>query len=813
MHLPPRRADARYRDLRSIFAAGLPFLVLLAYMFFTGGSDDDGAPQPGRPSAPLRTAPPKGITVVLIIDSMGETNGSDSELMPRLAALESTSLYGPLHSCAANFTLPCLLTSFEGRQSPFLTALSNFSGEATGRPNWLDSMRRAGFRLAFVGDHTLPDIYPDAFVTEKNYENLRIPSDENDQFGFDHTLEWIDAREHDAIITHIVGTDKVSHRERPGTPEYVKIFRRADTFIGEVAARLDPKRDTLLVFGDHGHGPEGHHTREAWYLFRGPGVTPARLPLDQTTIPFLLSRIHDLSLPQNYEGELPWAAFSASTETSKASEAAWRSKQAGRWNLRQLRASRADLNAEHARHAASRDDAPAKNLLAAIPWLLHLILIGAAIAGYFSGQTPIHPSYILWQGAWLGLAMFYPTFAPWAALIIQGWLSWPRARGFGGVPSLLVWSALALLSGLAIPWMFETFHVKVGGSWIIGVWFGATAAVPLVVGAIVMQRLDARSRWSRAALVMMATAMMLPGPGVYYYGFAQSICHLLFGAGLLAIVLETRPYRGLKPALVLAFLTGGVFSLVRAGGWDWRFGVHLWIENWPGIALAALYTASITASAVIWRQRGVRWAATTAILLLVNGWLLVDFLHFEAWRIAGLGVLTLSLSAALRLLEPTERKSVRTAWQVTLILGIAFVGLWSVTDGFYLRNLKLSTVLKMVGTDFETEADLAAAAGRVMMLQYTMAGIYPLVATGLTLGSSRMVHLGRWVILLASFKVFAQVLQFRGVAFVEEARTSELIIQEATGMAWLTVILWIGLLIVAFYRHAAQWVLGRDRVP
>ena len=81
-----------------------------------------------------------------------------------------------------------------------------------------------------------------------------------------------------------------------------------------------------------------------------------------------------------------------------------------------------------------------------------------------------------------------------------------------------------------------------------------------------------------------------------------------------------------------------------------------------------------------------------------------------------------------------------------------------------------------------------------------------------TLRSERLVALGRWVLLLVSFKVFGQGMQYLGVRLVEDVKWSDILMQEAMAVSLLAVLLWTYLIIVALYRHGAQWLMGRDRV-
>lgn len=826
---PPPPVGARYRALHAIVAAGLPLVVLAVFVLIKAGAAAGGAPPaagaggPAPPSGDLRSGPPEAVTVVVVIDSLREALGRDTGLMPNVVELGERGLRGPLHTCFANFTLPCLLTTFEGRESPFLTSLSNFSAEATSNPNWFAALRAQGLRTALLSDHTLVQLYPGTHVSGGSYEDLRIPQPERDVYAFEQTLAWLDAREHDVVVTHVINTDKAAHTFRPDSAEYQAAFSAADRFVGDVVARLDLTRDTLLVFGDHGHGDEGHHDRQAWYAMAGPDVPRAELPLEQTSLYYVLARIHGLGLPDGYEGDLVWAARGPSPQ-EEAYEARWRAHQGQRWGLGTA-ITREALDTELARRHAEQADQPRRDALAFLPWWLHIVLIATSLVAAFQGLRPFRPGWLSWQLGWLAAVWLLPwsEVTVWLALPLQLWLSWPRPRGWAGSTALVLWSALAMISGLLIPWVVDTFHVRGGFSWVIPAWFGATIGLPMILGALA-PRGATGSRWSQAGLVALAVAALLPAPGVYYYGVAQSVSHLLIPAAAIAILLEARPLRGARPLLGIAFVSGAAFVAIRAGGWDWRYRVQLLIEQWPTLAQYGLAALCVVLAGLVWARRSRIEASIGVVLLLLDGWLLHSWFEYESWRIGGFALLILSVTAGLALLEPPtsptggdtaepKAPNFRTAWQVTLLVGIAFLMLWSASDGFFLKNLRMEFALRRLQTRFNSEADLAAATAVLVVLRYALVVLPPLLAAGLTLGSARLMHLGRWVVVICCFKILAQGAQTVGVQFVETTKSSELLIQETIGVAFLTLTLWSGLLFCALYRHGKQWALGRHRVP
>ena len=795
------RSDSRFRALHAVFVAGLPILVLIAWV--TASVPKATAPV-AHERAALLTSPVQSVALVLIVDSMGRAQAEDAGLMPNLVALAGRSLSGPMQSCFANMTLPCLLTAFEGRQSPFLTALQNFSASASSNPSWFEALRQTGRRVALLSDHTLPELYPGLYVEGGSYEEHEVPIEERDRWAYARGREWLAARGHDVIVLHVVNTDKMTHEYHPGAPEYRRAFAEADAFIGEATRMLRPQ-DSLVIFGDHGHEDGGHHTTDAWYLCHGPRFAPGRASIDQTSLLFLLSRIHDVVLPGGYEGELPWDLVQNDPD-----ETEWRAAQAAAWGA-PFASARSGLDGVRAERAAARARQPREQALAFLPWVLHLLLLTAAVAAHLRRERRLVRGFVAFQLLWLAVAMTGRTWAVWAALPIQLGLCGLPWAGWLGVPALTGALGLAAISGLAIPWVVGTFHVRSGVSVVIPLWFAAVVGVPALLGAV-LKPAGPPSRLAQAGLVALAAAALYPAPGVYYYGVAQSISHVLFAGAALGIAFDARPSGWRGALLAAAFLLGGTFTLMQAGGWDFRYIPQIHLASWPILVQVGLAGALLACTATIWWRAGHGPISLLPALVLAGaGWALIVFFGLESWRVAGFAVLCLSLTAGLRLLGKGD--PARTAaWQIALVLGVAYVALWSASDGFFLKNLRFEFALHLFAHTTADEAELAQKVTLVVMAKYALVVLIPLTAAGMALGAARLTALAPWLVLFGALKLVAQALQTLGVSFVVREKSSELLIQETIGVAFLLLVLWVGLSAVALYRRGVEWALGRERV-
>jgi phosphatidylinositol glycan class O len=194
---------------------------------------------------------------------------------------------------APTTTLQRLKGLTTGSLPTFIDAGSNFAGERVGEDNWLSQAKRAGKRIAMVGDDTWLSVFPrnDANgVWEKNntwpYDSFNVEDlDTVDAGVVSHLLPLLDENKAgkgswDIIIAHTLGLDHAGHRFGPSHSEAGRKLDEAEDLLQKVVERLDD--DTLLVvIGDHGMTDRGDHggdSREEidaalWVYSKGPILT------------------------------------------------------------------------------------------------------------------------------------------------------------------------------------------------------------------------------------------------------------------------------------------------------------------------------------------------------------------------------------------------------------------------------------------------------------------------------------------------------------------------------------------------------------
>ena len=784
-----------FTQLRAVMLAIFPIVMLAGFVY---SSADQGSRQAEAHAAlPLATGIPKATSVVLVIDSLAETAATNADLMPNLKKLGSQGVSGPLHSCVANTTASCMMTAFEGRQSPFLPSLYNFSARLSVNPNYFALARESGLRLAALSDHTLIQLYPGTFVAGVSYDEERIAMTERDEFAFNQVRRWLDQRRFDVLVIHIVETDKSAHIYHPGHRIYNQVFRRADAFIGELAARLDLSRDNLVVFGDHGHGLDGNHNRHSWYAAAGPDFARRTVPLDQTSLLFLLAGMNRLPLPQDYEGGLVWKVFKPDAPWLTA----WQGEIARGWQMKADAATPAGLRAQQIHASAARDRLPLNNLMRYLPWLAHIVLVGAALSSAWRGRATLPAAYGWYQVAWIGVTVVtgWSWFA-WLALGPQIWLS---RLNYARIAPFLVGVGVTALSGLLTPWIFETFHDGRGFLLAEQTWFAVMIGVPFLL-AFTLQPFGPQMRLAQAFLAVVACTAMLGTPGVYYYSAAQMTHVQLFPWTLGVLLLVSTRTRWRRWPLLLAFLAGTPFMYMRVRGWGWHTMFEQVLNQYdPGFSFA-IGMGALVVCWLIWRERRPLLSLAVVTLLVIGGWALHAVFDFEFAQIAGLGLALACLTAGLKILSDEDAlpEPLRVAWQVVLVVGITYVVLWSTMNGFFLKNLRFEFALGPIERLVNTEAALAALVGILVVLKYGFLVVAVLIASGLALGLERLTVLAPWIVLACMAKLVGQSVQMATVSFVEASKASDLLIQEMVGMGFMTLALWICLTAVAMTRLA-----------
>lgn len=250
-----------------LWASFLPLVLVLAYLrIHLGGAESAASAEvpaagAGVPAAacsfPGRTEERRRL-VIGIVDSLRAETALDPGVMPWLAQHKDQALWGRMQPCLSQLSLLCFRTIFEGSEPLLVTGFHNFSGMQVQAPSLVHRLAARGVRVAAVADQAFIKLYAPSLAVHAMFED-RPRGTDRDAFGRQKTFEWLSDPSLDVIVSHVIDTDATAHRYGVGAPEYVEKFKEADSFLQQVASRLGP-RDSMIVLGDHGHSPEGHHS-------------------------------------------------------------------------------------------------------------------------------------------------------------------------------------------------------------------------------------------------------------------------------------------------------------------------------------------------------------------------------------------------------------------------------------------------------------------------------------------------------------------------------------------------------------------------
>jgi hypothetical protein len=656
-------------------------------------------------------ASPDGRLVLVIVDSLRDKALMDH--MPRTQhPIAGALIKRPVTTCRANFSLPCIRTLLEGRESPFSAGLHNFTGQRGGQDNLPAMAHGAGLGVALISDVTLESLYgQDAKITH-NIERWKGSRLEKDERAIQEAMHALDDPQIDLVVLHVVGTDKAAHEHRVGHPDYIKEYEGVDAALAPLYAKLDLTRDHLIITGDHGHDQNGFHDPYSVALLQGPrfealGDQSVPQGLEQTDLLGFMALALELPLPATFEGRL----FTDAPAIPDAAIARFVARQRGVLDTLGWRGD--TLSQQLAARDQARAWAPWHDMARISPWFI--LYLWTLIALYGALRTP-RARPVLWPAAGAALtaliAALMPTsLASYAALaldaaLLAAMLRDARRQQMVGLAlaGLALVVAAGLTSATGMSWS-EFFHMnpEKGRRWshLLVYYVGWIAC-----GAAVM-----RLTWRRAAAMPEALALVvaiaLPS-GVYYYNFGQNILSgLILGGALLAVarapqaLAALRAMSGAERASAALLVVGsGLAMWQRGSAWLW---VHTPWERLRAAPGAALVCAIAMSGALVWLMRGARgrMAAMAAVSL---GALLysVGFADMPARDLFSALVPSLVVAAALALartgetLRPELEGPASARHGVLLALGM-LAAAWFMCRGYLLNNLDFRFGLERFG--------------------------------------------------------------------------------------------------------------------
>lgn len=293
----------------------LPLAWIVLFLFLYRAPSNRGTashPPVEKPKSAWVAPGADGRLIVLIIDSLRRQ--AIDELMPNLKAFsqQPAAVDLDVQTASANMSLSCIQTLLEGRESPYASAIHDFTGERSANNSLPRAAAQAGLKQAIIGDFIVTGLYgPDAnVVIGENSLPQRNPERDLtcDVCAIDKAIDVLSDKSIRVLILHLPGTDHVAHKYKPHHPEYDRHYRQVDRKLAEFFRVLDLNKDYLIVTGDHGHNDLGNHVPQSVAIFAG-GLYPQLFAtigpikqLHQVDMLFFMAFAQNLPLSLDYEG-------------------------------------------------------------------------------------------------------------------------------------------------------------------------------------------------------------------------------------------------------------------------------------------------------------------------------------------------------------------------------------------------------------------------------------------------------------------------------------------------------------------------------
>ena len=801
--------------MRHALPLGAAFILMMA-VILSGpppGSEGDAARAPAAKKAPAPAAskaPGKeGRLVISVVDAMRLEMMDEPKTMPLLRALAKrpTSHWLPVRTCEGNFTLPCMQTLFEGKESPFSSGLHNYTG-LQGRATSLPGMvKELGGGVVLIADHPVSSLYASFAFAKHNTDTWTTPYLQRDLRALDLAIKHLQDPRVRLLIVHTTGSDKATHHYKPGDKEYLQHFNDVDQKLQKLIGTLDLSRDAVMITGDHGHGVGGHHTRRSLAIFLGrpyqelfAAWKQAPRRVEQKDLLYLMGFPLGLPLPPGYEG-----AFLSTDDprlgagTASARVLAFEALQRRALRRRGITAPTLGAQVTQARAELRRQEQ--QRVLAQIPLLL-----------CYLGLVLWWPLLRRDRHRWLVVGIFgvaallvvklVPvSLAPWlgvpAALAALAPLYFSATRRWAALV-LVITALAALLAHLALPWS-ELMHIRDGFS----------LSYPLLLAGLPVA--GAALAWiyngapPRVLFGTVAACVFCLPAGPYFY---QTGPNLLRGPATAVVLLGlwsmARHHRAVLAwvrgggrvtitALALAALSVPFIYMQQAGGWEWggTFLEH-WLKAVPLWGRLLLYYAAGLAVASMlpaWRARAVILAMWIAAHLLG-----VHLGGLQSFQFVAAFVPVLFYVAWFELyMGWHEGRGAGGDDELVALMLLAGLGcaVWFIFKGFFINRVDFSFAYDLTAGHITSERPFVLAASALVGLKYAWSAAILMVYTSLRLGRRRAYVVFSWALVFLHLKLALLLVQIFAGAVGTTDKLYQLAIGDFAFLGFLFVLFWL----------------------
>ncbi len=690
------------KERRRIVVLTLTMLVPLFVMgfFFYNARPNSPAAARARSTSSALPSIDHGRLVVIIIDSLRRQ--AVEELMPNLKAFAQRSdvTFLDVQTAGGNMTLPCIQTLMEGRESPYVSGIHNFTGARSFNNSLPAAAARAGFGTAVIGDFVVTGLYGPYATVSIDISTLPGGTETIacDLCVIEKAKTVLSDQNIRVMVLHLPGTDHVAHKYKPGHPEYELHYREVDAKLPELFRLLDLKKDHLIITGDHGHNDVGNHVPHSVAIFAG-GIYPQLFPalrltgeLQQTDMLFFMAFPLNLPLPVEYEGRY-FGLEKSDDVTAALPEIRTRLLTFGDLQKETLAAAGfddVDLTTAIAAQRRHTDAAATVAFKKALP-LLILFFVWIVLAFHLNEIA----SLSLWPLAALTLAA------------IALWFFVPPIIGSCLAVAVAAFSFSTVanqrrrFSFLALLIFAAAFTAYVAENW-------PQKSIPLQVALAISGALLALVRGGGVSwlLGLGAVCLFALPSGVYPTQFGFNILRgFFFAYGITFIwLIFVRRFRRFDLAgrdwvsVLVLIASAGLLLFQQSHGWGWHSLLLDWLNSARGsVIISALFYAAC-ASYLIWVVRCPR--VVIAMLLSILPLYCCWFAELPMATLAVTSIVPVFLASGLAVTTASPRLRddiVAEECFGLLLVATLFMAFWILFQGFLIQNVDFAFAMKYFG--------------------------------------------------------------------------------------------------------------------
>ena len=252
--------------------------------------------------------------VLVLIDALRVDTSNNLKVMPYLNQLMSSGAHAEMHSQTPSYSAPGYSTIFTGAW-PYMNDGPAFNLDYAEIPVWtqdnlFSAAHRNGIKTGIAAYNWFEKLVPQQDVDLKFY----TPGEDNiaDESVVSAAIGWLEQTGNQFILVHIDQVDYAGHYQGgPQSQAWLDAASRADSLVARIGAKLDLKKDTIIVLSDHGQiDPGGHGGHESIvlvepFIMAGKGIIPGEYPdIQMVDVAPTISALLGANIPSSSTGKV-----------------------------------------------------------------------------------------------------------------------------------------------------------------------------------------------------------------------------------------------------------------------------------------------------------------------------------------------------------------------------------------------------------------------------------------------------------------------------------------------------------------------------